>query len=102
MRSSFRGAGGYRASVLHLRVIVPGDMRDDVLTVLRGQVGVAHILVHPGAALDPPGDEITALLKEGKLPDREDTGDVSVGPSLAVPVTPVSDGTEVESQPTVH
>ena len=48
------------------------------------------------------GDEITALLKEGKLPDREDTGDVSVGPSLAVPVTPVSDGTEVESQPTVH
>ena len=48
------------------------------------------------------GDEITALLKDGKLPDREDTGDTVVGPSLAVPVTPVSDGTDVESQPTVH
>ena len=48
--------GGYRAAVLHLRVIVPGDMREDVLAVLRAQVGVAHILVHPGAAVDPPGD----------------------------------------------
>ena len=48
------------------------------------------------------GDEIVALLKDGKLPDREDTGEVSVGPSLAVPVTPVSDGTDVEAQPTVH
>lgn len=46
--------------MLHLRVIVPGDMREDVLAVLRAQVGVAHILVHPGAAVDPPGDEITA------------------------------------------
>ena len=48
------------------------------------------------------GEEIAALLKEGKLPDREETGDVTVGPSLAVPVTPVSDGTDVETQPTVH
>lgn len=52
--------GGYRAAVLHLRVIVPGDMRDDVLDVLRREVGVAHILVHPGAAIDPPGDVVAA------------------------------------------
>ncbi|MBB2990411.1 putative hydrophobic protein (TIGR00271 family) [Mycolicibacterium iranicum] len=46
--------------MLHLRVIVPGDMRDDVLDVLRREVGVAHILVHPGAAIDPPGDVVAA------------------------------------------
>lgn len=48
--------------MLELRVIVPGDMRDDVLDLLRRQVGVAHILVHPGAAVDPPGDEISAII----------------------------------------
>jgi uncharacterized hydrophobic protein (TIGR00271 family) len=46
--------------VLHLRVIAPEDMRDDILEVLRREVGVANILLHQGAALEPPGDEITA------------------------------------------
>lgn len=49
--------------MLDLRVIVPADMRDDVVSVLRRQVGVAHILIHPGAAVEPPGgDEITAVI----------------------------------------
>lgn len=46
--------------MLHLRVIAPEDLRDDVIAVLRDEVGVANVLLHPGAALDPPGDEITA------------------------------------------
>jgi uncharacterized hydrophobic protein (TIGR00271 family) len=46
--------------VLHLRVIAPEEMREDVLDVLRREVGVANILLYPGAALDPVGDEITA------------------------------------------
>jgi uncharacterized hydrophobic protein (TIGR00271 family) len=46
--------------VLHLRVIAPEEIRDDVVDVLRREVGVASIVVHPGAALEPPGDEITA------------------------------------------
>ena len=46
--------------MLHLRVIAPEDMRDDILEVLRREVGVANILLHQGAALEPPGDEITA------------------------------------------
>lgn len=46
--------------MLHLRVIVPEDLRDDVIGVLRDEVGVANLLLHPGAALEPPGDEITA------------------------------------------
>ena len=48
------------------------------------------------------GEEIGALLKDGKLPDREETGDVTVGPSLAVPVTPPSEATDADGQPTVH
>lgn len=37
-------------------------MRDDVFDVLRSQVGVAHVLLHPGAAVDPAGDVIAADL----------------------------------------
>jgi len=46
--------------VLHLRVIAPEDLREEVIGILRGEVGVANLLLHPGAALDPVGDEITA------------------------------------------
>ena len=46
--------------MLHLRVIVPEDLREPVLSVLRGQVGVANLLLYPGASLEPQGDEITA------------------------------------------
>ena len=45
-----------------MRVIVPEELRDDVLAVLRGQVGVANVLLYPGAALEPAGDAITADL----------------------------------------
>jgi uncharacterized hydrophobic protein (TIGR00271 family) len=48
--------------MLHLRVIAPADLRDDVLAVLRHRVGVAQTLLHPGAALEPEGDEITAII----------------------------------------
>jgi uncharacterized hydrophobic protein (TIGR00271 family) len=47
-------------SVLHLRVIAPPDLRDAVIDVLSSNPGATHIVVHRGAALDPPGDEITA------------------------------------------
>ncbi len=46
--------------MLHLRVIAPTESSDAVLEVLRREVGVTHIVVHRGAALDPRGDEITA------------------------------------------
>jgi uncharacterized hydrophobic protein (TIGR00271 family) len=46
--------------VLHLRVIAPAEVSDSVIDVLRRQPGVAHVVVHRGAALDPRGDEITA------------------------------------------
>jgi uncharacterized hydrophobic protein (TIGR00271 family) len=46
--------------VLHLRVITPEELRDSIVEVLRDEVGVANILLYPGAALEPVGDEITA------------------------------------------
>ncbi|CAN5644925.1 DUF389 domain-containing protein [soil metagenome] len=46
--------------MLHLRVIAPEELREPILEVLRGEVGVANLLLHKGAAIEPPGDEITA------------------------------------------
>lgn len=46
--------------MLHLRVIAPTELRDPILNVLGREPGVAHIVVHPGAAVEPVGDEITA------------------------------------------
>lgn len=43
-----------------MRVIAPAEVSDSVIDVLRRQPGVAHVVVHRGAALDPRGDEITA------------------------------------------
>lgn len=46
--------------MLHLRVIAPVDLRDQVMNVLNENPGVAHLVMHRDAALAPPGDEITA------------------------------------------
>jgi uncharacterized hydrophobic protein (TIGR00271 family) len=48
--------------VLHLRVIAPAELRDGVLELLTANPGVTHLVLHRDAALDPPGDEITAEL----------------------------------------
>lgn len=56
--------------MLHLRVIAPEDLREAVIDVLRSEVGVANLSLHPGVVLDPPGDEITADLA------RESANDV--------------------------
>jgi uncharacterized hydrophobic protein (TIGR00271 family) len=73
--------------VLHLRVIAPEDLRDDVLDVLRREVGVANLLLYPGAALEPVGDEITAdiarecandVVKELKALDVQHRGAITL------------------------
>ncbi|MGE0216035.1 DUF389 domain-containing protein [Mycolicibacterium sp.] len=73
--------------MLHLRVIAPEDMRDDVLAVLRREVGVANVLLHAGAAVDPAGDEITAdiaresanaVIKELKALDIQHRGAITL------------------------
>ena len=46
--------------MLHLRVIAPAGLGDPVIEALTDNPGVAHLVVHRGAAMDPPGDEITA------------------------------------------
>lgn len=46
--------------MLHLRVIAPVDLTGAVLDLYRHTAGVAHIVVHRGAAVEPAGDLITA------------------------------------------
>src|SRR3954453_2501702 len=46
--------------MLHLRVIAPVELRDEVVDALADNPGVTHLVVHPDAARDPVGDEITA------------------------------------------
>jgi cell division protease FtsH len=52
------------------------------------------------------GDEILALLNEGKRPDRDGENDPTPGPSVSVPVTPVAEVSVPETRPeqptTVH
>ncbi|OBK78213.1 DUF389 domain-containing protein [Mycobacterium sp. 1274761.0] len=59
--------------MLHLRVIAPADLRDDVIGALAQNPGVAHLVVHRGAALDPPGDEVTAEIARESANDVVDT-----------------------------
>ena len=47
------------------------------------------------------GEEIKDLLYKGIQPNRDESSFPVTGPSVSVPITPVSDGTEVEVQ-TVH
>ena len=43
------------------------------------------------------GDEIRDLLEKGVAPNRDEANDTVAGPSVSVPVTPVSDGVDVEA-----
>ncbi|MET9516089.1 DUF389 domain-containing protein [Streptomyces sp. NPDC002994] len=44
--------------MLHLRLIVPADRTDEVVSTVEKTVGTTHIAVIPGAARDPAGDLI--------------------------------------------
>lgn len=46
--------------MLHLRVISPADVTDQVCTALRERQGVAHLAVMRGAAVQPEGDMVEA------------------------------------------
>ncbi|WP_426037137.1 ATP-dependent zinc metalloprotease FtsH [Brevundimonas sp. DC300-4] len=51
------------------------------------------------------GEEIKDLLEKGAAPNRDENNFPNAGPSVSVPVTPVSDGVSVvasEQHPTVH
>jgi uncharacterized hydrophobic protein (TIGR00271 family) len=46
--------------VLHLRVITPETMTDQVLTILRKEPGATHVLMLAGVVIEPPGDLVEA------------------------------------------
>ncbi len=45
-------------AMLHLRLISPSDRTGEVLRLVEGTVGTAHLVVLPGAARDPAGDVV--------------------------------------------
>ncbi|MFD7688174.1 DUF389 domain-containing protein [Streptomyces sp. NPDC059781] len=45
--------------MLHLRLITPAEKTDDVVRLIEGTVGTAHLCVLPGVARDPAGDVVT-------------------------------------------
>lgn len=46
--------------MLHLRIVAPTERGTAVVDLLREAVGVTHLIVHPGAALEPAGDLVEA------------------------------------------
>ena len=48
------------------------------------------------------GEEIKDLLEKGVAPNRDESSFPNSGPSVSVPITPVSDGVTVEAPSTVH
>ncbi|MEU6093996.1 DUF389 domain-containing protein [Streptomyces sp. NPDC047079] len=44
--------------MLHLRLITPPERTDDVVRLIEGTVGTAHLVVIPGAARHPAGDVV--------------------------------------------
>ncbi|PTR27733.1 putative hydrophobic protein (TIGR00271 family) [Rhodococcus sp. OK519] len=46
--------------MLHLRVICPGDITDEVLALLEEEPGATHITVARGSAVEPVGDVVQA------------------------------------------
>lgn len=44
--------------MLHLRVICPAEHTEDVLALLRDEPGAAHVVLHRGSAVVPPGDVV--------------------------------------------
>ncbi|WP_149551609.1 DUF389 domain-containing protein [Streptomyces marokkonensis] len=44
--------------MLHLRLITPAEQTDDVVRLIGGTIGTAHLCVLPGAARDPAGDVV--------------------------------------------
>jgi hypothetical protein len=52
--------------VLHLRLVVPTNVTDDVLSLLEGDAAVTNVVLLPGAARSPAGDVILAdVAREG-------------------------------------
>jgi uncharacterized hydrophobic protein (TIGR00271 family) len=47
-------------SMLHVRVVSPAELSDEVTAILRGQAGATNLVVLPGAVRQPVGDLIQA------------------------------------------
>ncbi|MFJ7151961.1 DUF389 domain-containing protein [Streptomyces sp. NPDC100445] len=74
--------------MLHLRLITPTERTDEVVRLIEGTVGTAHLVVLPGAARDPAGDVVLCdvareagdgLIAGLRRLGLDDTGSIAVG-----------------------
>lgn len=85
--------------MLHLRVVCPGELTDRVYAALEDRPGVAHLLLHRGAAVRPRGDLVEADIArecaDGLLADLGEIGvDHSGGITLEQLDTVLSDAAD--------
>ncbi|MFD7029741.1 DUF389 domain-containing protein [Streptomyces sp. NPDC059917] len=73
--------------MLHVRMIAPARLTDEVVALVRRTVGTTHLAVLAGAALDPPGDVVLCdvaresadeLLAELRALGLDDVGSITV------------------------
>ncbi|MET3986697.1 DUF389 domain-containing protein [Streptomyces sp. PvR034] len=73
--------------MLHVRMITPARLTDEVVALARRTVGTTHLAVLTGAALDPPGDVVLCdvaresadeLLAELRALGLDDVGSITV------------------------
>ncbi|WP_329035125.1 DUF389 domain-containing protein [Streptomyces sp. NBC_01725] len=73
--------------MLHLRLIVPADLTDQVVVAVEQTVGTTHLIVVPGAARDPAGDlvlcDVAREAGDGLIADLCDLG-IDKSGSIAV------------------
>ncbi|MFI6690262.1 DUF389 domain-containing protein [Streptomyces sp. NPDC050433] len=73
--------------MLHLRLIVPADLTDEVVGTVESTVGTTHLVVLPGAARDPAGDlvlcDVAREAGDGLIADLCDLG-IDKSGSIAV------------------
>ena len=80
--------------MIHLRLVVPPGCRDDVVAFLRDDPRTTHLVVLPGAALDPAGDVVlvdvareaaTDVLEQLRGLGLDDRGSVAIETVDAAP-----------------
>ncbi|MGP3999218.1 DUF389 domain-containing protein [Streptomyces sp. 8N706] len=91
--------------MLHLRLMVPGDRTDEVVSLLQRTVGTTHLAVLAGAARDPAGDVVLCdvareaadeLLSELRKRGIEESGSIAVE-SIDLSLSRRADRAELEA-----
>ncbi|UAK30179.1 DUF389 domain-containing protein [Nocardia asteroides] len=89
--------------MLHLRMISPPEITDEVLAVLAADPGVTHVTLARGAALEPKGDLVQAdVAREAANDVLDDLAALGVSRSGGLTLTPVETMLSEAGERAVH